>query len=74
MSTKEFLLIFIYVLPVLIALNKDELKVALFLFFLLMAPILFKIHTSSLEFVVFAQLICWIASFVFLKYIGLFRR
>lgn len=74
MSTKEFLLIFIYVLPVLIALDKDELKAALFLFVLLMAPILFKIHTISFEFIVLTQLIFWIASFVFLKSIGLFRR
>lgn len=74
MSTKEFLLIFTYILPVLIALDKDELKTALFLFVLLMAPILFKIHTSSFEFIALTHLICWIASFIFLKSIGLFRK
>ena len=74
MSINEIISIFIYMLPILIALDKDKLTTALFLFIFLMTPILLKIYNNNFEFLVLMQLIFWIISLVFLKFADSFRR
>ena len=61
-------------LPILIALDKDTLTSALFLFIFLMIPILHKIHNNDFEFLLLIQLFLWITSFLFLNSKSLLRK
>ena len=74
MKISEIILIFMYMLPALIVLDKNRLKLAFFVFIFLMVPIFLKIHIAGFKFLGLAQLICWIASFVFVKFFGLLRK
>ena len=70
----DITLVFTYMLPVLYALDKNKLKVALLIFFFLMIPIFSKIHVDNLEYFAFIQLIFWVLSIAFLKLFILFRN
>ncbi len=61
-------------LPILIFLDKNKLKIAFVVFVFLMIPILLKIYIDVFEFLVLAQFVCWIASFVVVKFHGLLRK
>ena len=74
MSIIEIISIIIYMLPSLIALDKDKLTSALFLFIFLIIPILYKIYNNDFEFLLLMQLILWITSFLFLNSKSLLRK
>lgn len=74
MPTKEVILSFLYMLPVIVLLDKNKLKASLFLFVFLMTPVFLKIYMDSFEFFALAQLACWIISIIAVKFFQLLYK
>jgi hypothetical protein len=74
MPIKEVVLSFLYMLPVLILLDKNNLKTSLFLFIFLMTPVFLSIQINIFEFLVLVQLIFWIIYIIFVKHFEIFRK
>ena len=67
MPMNEIILAVVYIMPLLVALDKNKLKSSLFVFFFLMGPIFLKIYVGDFMYFVFAQFICWIVSIFVVK-------
>lgn len=69
MSINLMILNFLLLMPVLIAIDNDKIKIALLIFIFLMLPVLVGICANKFDFVSATQWIFWLLSIFFLKYL-----